>query len=405
MSIAAVIGGVVQLRGRGAKQRGKCPFHGSKSDSLAVDDDAGFARCWGCGWPEGGSGDVIRFVQDYYGLDFRGAVDKLEAQHGLAGLSASPVVRAKRAPPRHRHEIVDSMTMAWRLLALSKRDDDRVGAYLAARGVPAFVLTPARLSQLRFAREVPIVPWKAGGRWQSVETAPAIVAPVLKAPIGQDASAIDWQPMGVHATFLAPDGLSKMARQRADGSDYPARKMLGHSAGGVVPLGRYGRGVTMFVGEGIETVLSGMALAGASDDAIGLAMLSLGNLQGAAQLVTRKTGARGSVAALPLYDVRPDPARARAVAFAHDAPVTVLVDADMKPLRGIRRDQGRGDFAGIPVIEWRGGPVVRRAISTAERADICASLAVLAWRAEGVAARAVRPRMGCDFNDVTGAME
>ena len=46
------------------------------------------------------------------------------------------------------------------------------------------------------------------------------------------------------------------------------------------------------------------------------------------------------------------------------------------------------------------GKIVRRAISSAERANVCGVLAVKAWRAVGVAARAVRPRMGQDFNDV-----
>src|SRR3546814_1609273 len=54
--IAAIISAAgVKLSG-GKNPRGQCPFHGSKSDSLAVYPDRGKAHCWGCGW----DGDAIR---------------------------------------------------------------------------------------------------------------------------------------------------------------------------------------------------------------------------------------------------------------------------------------------------------------------------------------------------------
>src|SRR3546814_9846869 len=95
-----------------------------------------------------------------------------------------------------------------------------------------------------------------------------------------------------------------MVRQRSDGSDYPARKMLGSMAGGCVLLPGAGSAAAsidpfcpLFEGEGLETVLSGMGLAGAGASATGLAALSLDSLQGHARLI------RG---ALPLFDPEPD---------------------------------------------------------------------------------------------------
>ena len=197
-----------------------------------------------------------------------------------------------------------------------------------------------------------------------------------------------WAPIGVHATFLRPDLAGKMVRQRRDGSDYPSRKMLGEAQGGAVMLGRPAGTVRLFDGEGLETVLSGMALAGAGDDACGMAALSLDNLQGRPMLI------RG---ALPLHEPRVDP-EAPGVAFARAGPVVALIDADMKPLRG-PRDPRSGAWRGVPVIERRRGPIVRRTITTAERAALCSALVVQSWRAVGVRATAFRPRMGQDFND------
>ena len=70
------------------------------------------------------------------------------------------------------------------------------------------------------------------------------------------------------------------------------------------------------------------------------------------------------------------------MAFPHNGPVTVLVDADMKPLEG-PLDRRTGQRRGERVIEVRRGPIVHRAITGAERAAVCGVLAVKAWRAAG----------------------
>ena len=372
--MADVVGRVVKL-GRGKHPRGKCPFHGSKSDSFTVYDAR--AQCWGCDW----SGDAIEFVRDFFGLGFVEALAKLEDDHGLDGLQAQPVRREKVERARPERATVDSWTMGRHIWKIGRADLDAIRVYLRARGVPEAMLGDARLGDIRFAARAPIAAWGEGGKPESVPNSPAMVALIRRAP--------GWEPIGAHVTYLAPDLTSKMVRARRDGSLYPDRKMLGEAAGGGVLLGHYAPDVPLFVGEGLETTGSGMALAGAPPSACGLAVLSLNNLQGHAKLIK---------GALPLYDPQPDPERGRAVAFAHRGPVTGLIDADMKPLRG-PRDRMTGEFRGVPVIEQRRAPVVRRTISTGERAAICAALFVHAWRAAGCTARAVRPRMGRDFND------
>jgi DNA primase len=395
LSIADVIGRAVKLRGRAPKQRGQCPFHGSKSDSFAIDDDSGRARCWGCGW----SGDAIQFVQDHYGLTFRESLERLEQTHGLDDLAAAPVARDRRPKERRRDpagDPVDSAVLGAFIWDNGAADPDALRTYLRARGVPDAALSDARLGNIRFNPHAPIAAWAQNRSPDDMPRAPAMVAlirgPVLdveRRPVEADAEA--WPVIGWHVTYLAPDLRDKMRRRARDGGLYPARKMCGRSAGGAVVLGTYSRACDLYNGEGIETVLSGLGLARAGDAACGLALLSLDNMQGRARLWQN--------GALPLYAVEPDPERLPAFAFRHDGRVVGLVDADMKPLRG-PVDRQTGEPRGLPVVDRRGGRVTRRSITGAERAAICAELFVKSWRAAGSRhVMAVRPRMGLDFND------
>lgn len=385
--IVSIVGAEVRLS-RHSKPRGKCPFHGSKSDSFAVYPDSGNARCWGCGW----HGDALRFVQDFYGLRFTDALVRLESDMGLDGLAARPVYRQKAPREWRPPETVPSAEVAAHLWRIARPDPDALRTWLRARKVPEAMLGDRWLAHLRFCESAPIAAWPKGKGPGDVAQAPAMVALIRRIDEGPDGRV--FKACGVHATYLSPGLRAKMNRKRANGEPVPARKMYGGSAGGVVLLGEYGPGCPLFVGEGIETVLSGMGLANAGEDACGLAVLSLDNLQGRAK--TWKGGI------LPLFAVEPDPERPP-VCFAHGGPVTGLMDADMAPLKG-PLDRETGEPRGLPVVERRGGPIVRRTITSAERTRICADLFVKAWRAAGCrGVAALRPHMGLDFNDA--AME
>jgi len=388
VDIVGLVGAAVKLVGR-SKPRGKCPFHGSKSDSFAVYPDSKRAQCWGCGW----QGDAIAFLRDFYGLDFIGALERLEGELGLDGLEARPVRRDKVERRRQAPETVDSALVAEHLWAAAEPDAESLRVWLRARHVPEAMLGDHWFGQLRFCASAPIAAWPVGGGAGDVAQAPAMVGLIRRPRIGEDGQRA-FAACGVHATYLSPGLRAKMNRKRSNGDPVPARKMYGTSAGGCVILGSYRRDAPLFVGEGIETVLSGMALCDAGEDACGLAVLSLDNLQGRAR--TRRIGRVGGV--LPLYDVRPDPERP-GLCFAHEGPVTGLIDADMAPLKG-PIDRETGQHRGLPVQERPGGPVVLRTITTIERAEICAALFTLRWREAGCRrVSAIRPHAGRDFND------
>ena len=177
VSIATVIGAAVKL-GKGKKPRGKCPFHGSKSDSFAVDVDGWRAKCWGCGW----SGDAIKFVQDQYSLTFAEALARLEGGH-TADLEAAPRRREKQSVPTREVEVIESIALGRHLWKIGRYDPDAVRTYLIARGVPASILTDRRLCDFRFVGLGPIVPWRVDRGPDSVPQAPAIVALVRGLPV------------------------------------------------------------------------------------------------------------------------------------------------------------------------------------------------------------------------------
>lgn len=394
--IEVVIGKVTKLSG-GQKPRGKCPLHGSNSASLAVDVKKQTATCWGCQW----RGDVIQFVMAHQGADFLGAIEHLGGGRALA--SESQTRRERNPAKRSGREIdlVDSFDAGRWIWGRARPDIAAARRYFVGRDVPAEVLTDDRLREFRFIGECPLQAWEKGAdplrsRSGAVLHNPAIVA-LIRVPQLVE-GVLQFVPTGCHVTYLSPDLSGSMVRRRPwakpDDADpnFPKRKMFGSSKGGCVLLGEYRTDAALFVGEGNETVFSGMVECEAPADAIGVATLSLDTLQG------RPMHWKGEV--LPLFDIRPDAANPPFVIPGHRGPVTGLIDSDMSPLKG-PIDQQTGVPRGMPVVERKGGPILRRWVTGAERARICGELFVKGWRAAGVHdARAVRAPLGKDFNDV-----
>jgi putative DNA primase/helicase len=143
---------------------------------------------------------------------------------------------ARRAPIERKPDQEDERhtTIALRIWNTTQTaKNSLVQSYLAQRGITALI--PASLRMHLGLRH------PSGSRW------PAMVALVTRA--------VDDEPVAIHRTFLAQDGMSKAPVE-------PAKLMLGPcaGAGAVVRLG--GQGQTLLIGEGIETGLSAMQATG-----------------------------------------------------------------------------------------------------------------------------------------------
>ena len=79
INIVDEVAKVVQLKRAGANYKGCCPFHNEKTPSFVVSEQKQIFTCFGCGE----TGNVIKFTQKYYNLDFPEAVEKLARENGI----------------------------------------------------------------------------------------------------------------------------------------------------------------------------------------------------------------------------------------------------------------------------------------------------------------------------------
>lgn len=77
--IVAIVGQYVALKKMGRHHKGLCPFHSEKTPSFTVNEELGLYKCFGCG----AGGDVISFLMEIEGIDFREALERLADKLGI----------------------------------------------------------------------------------------------------------------------------------------------------------------------------------------------------------------------------------------------------------------------------------------------------------------------------------
>ncbi|MGK5082772.1 DNA primase [Bdellovibrionota bacterium FG-1] len=80
VNILEVVGEHVVLRKTGANNVGLCPFHSERSPSFSVHEVKGLYHCYGCKK----SGDLITFVMEIHGINFREAIEELAERARIA---------------------------------------------------------------------------------------------------------------------------------------------------------------------------------------------------------------------------------------------------------------------------------------------------------------------------------
>ncbi len=79
LSIEDVVSSYIKLERAGANLKARCPFHNEKTPSFFVSPGRGSYYCFGCS----ASGDIFSFVQEFEGLDFKGALKLLADRAGV----------------------------------------------------------------------------------------------------------------------------------------------------------------------------------------------------------------------------------------------------------------------------------------------------------------------------------
>ncbi len=77
--IEELVASYIKLEKAGKSFKGKCPFHNEKTASFFISPERGGYYCFGCN----AKGDIFSFVEQFEGLDFRGALKVLAEKAGV----------------------------------------------------------------------------------------------------------------------------------------------------------------------------------------------------------------------------------------------------------------------------------------------------------------------------------
>lgn len=79
LPIAEVLASYITLIPAGTQFKAKCPFHNERTASFSLSPERGLYYCFGCG----AKGDIVNFVQEFEGVDFKGALKILAEKAGI----------------------------------------------------------------------------------------------------------------------------------------------------------------------------------------------------------------------------------------------------------------------------------------------------------------------------------
>lgn len=128
IDIVEVIGSYVALKKIGRHHKGLCPFHSEKTPSFMVNEEMGLYKCFGCGV----GGDVINFLMEIEGIDFREALEKLAEKAGVK------LVSRRRDDGDVRDKMIEVMDLAARYyhwLLMEGNAGAKAKEYLKSRNI------------------------------------------------------------------------------------------------------------------------------------------------------------------------------------------------------------------------------------------------------------------------------
>lgn len=125
LAIADVISSYIELIPSGANYKAKCPFHNEKTPSFFVSPDRNGYYCFGCG----AKGDIFSFVQNFEGLDFKGALKTLAERAGVE------LVYSKQTDNDNLETLYEIMDQASQYYEIEFEKFPDIRAYLMSRGL------------------------------------------------------------------------------------------------------------------------------------------------------------------------------------------------------------------------------------------------------------------------------
>ena len=109
----------------GGNFKANCPFHNEKTPSFFISPARGSYYCFGCG----AKGDIFSFVEQFEGLDFKGALKVLADRAGVPLESYNPKERSEKD---RLYELMDAATLFYEREFLANTEAQE---YIKSRGV------------------------------------------------------------------------------------------------------------------------------------------------------------------------------------------------------------------------------------------------------------------------------
>lgn len=106
IDIVSLVSSYMKLDRAGASWKGKCPFHNEKTPSFFVSPERGSYYCFGCG----ASGDIFTFVEEFEGLDFKGALKLLADRAGVTLEAFSREDKEEKSEKEKLYEVMEEAT-------------------------------------------------------------------------------------------------------------------------------------------------------------------------------------------------------------------------------------------------------------------------------------------------------
>lgn len=128
LSIEDVVSSYIKLDRVGNTLKARCPFHTEKSASFFVSPDRGGYYCFGCG----AKGDIFTFVQEFEGLDFRGALKLLAERAGVKLAAYDPKEQKNQSEKEKLYHVMETATKFFEHNLTANAD---ARAYLKNRGL------------------------------------------------------------------------------------------------------------------------------------------------------------------------------------------------------------------------------------------------------------------------------
>src|SRR3954469_23378512 len=125
LSIVDVISSYLKLEKAGGNYKAPCPFHNEKTPSFFISPSRGSYYCFGCG----ASGDIFTFVEEFEGLDFKGALKLLA---GRAGVTLDHYNKEEESERERLYKALEETT---KFFVENLENNKEVKAYLKDRGL------------------------------------------------------------------------------------------------------------------------------------------------------------------------------------------------------------------------------------------------------------------------------